>query len=210
QRHTRRRPPTPPLRAPPARARPPLTPPGSGGAGRGAAGPAGPPAWLPRYDVCIDLDVAGHRAGVRMRATWTNPHPAPTRQLVFNAHSRYVVPGDQVGFMAKTLEILRLGPSEALGAREPACEIHKVTLDSGRDLPFHYEGDTKTSLVVPLPGPVGPGESVTVVLDLTMHLPQKQGRWGQWAGVTYLSNWLPVFAFYGDEPAPAPGRAGAG
>src|SRR5207253_3184687 len=30
----------------------------------------------------------------------------------------------------------------------------------------------------------------------------KQGRWGQWGGVSYLSNWLPVFAFYGAEAPP--------
>ena len=42
------------------------------------------------------------------------------------------------------------------------------------------------------------GQSVTLVLDLTLTLPQKMGRWGQWNGVTYLSNCLPVFAFYGD------------
>src|SRR2546430_16175338 len=32
-----------------------------------------------------------------------------------------------------------------------------------------------------------------------MHLPQKQGRWGQWQDVTFLSNWLPVLAFYDDK-----------
>src|SRR5262249_14697915 len=38
-----------------------------------------------------------------------------------------------------------------------------------------------------------------------MKLPQKQGRWGQWHGVTFLSNWLPVLAFYdehGWQPTP--------
>jgi hypothetical protein len=37
-----------------------------------------------------------------------------------------------------------------------------------------------------------------------MHLPCKQGRWGQWRDVTFLSNWLPVFAYHGDCP-PRPG-----
>ena len=30
--------------------------------------------------------------------------------------------------MAKTLEILRVNPGEELGEKEPACEVHKVTL----------------------------------------------------------------------------------
>lgn len=167
------------------------------------AGP--PPPWLPTYQVVMDLDIARHQARVQMHATWTNHHTRPTQQLVFNVHSRYVVPVGQVGLVAKTLEILRVNPGEALGYKEPPCEIHKVLLGNGPDAPalnFHFEGDTGTTLVVPLPTPVQPGQSVTVLLDLTMHLPCKQGRWGHWRDVTFLSNWLPVFAYHGDAPPP--------
>jgi hypothetical protein len=172
------------------------------------------PAHLPRYQVGIDLDVTGHKARVRMEATWINPHPDPTQQVVFNAHSRYVVPSDQIGFTAKMLEILRMTPSEAMGVKEPSLQIHRISLkppgnQPEQELPINYEGDTKTSLVVPLPFAVRQGEAVTVVLDMTMDLPQKQGRWGQWEGVTVLSNWLPVFAFYGNE-VPKPKVAVAG
>jgi hypothetical protein len=159
------------------------------------------PSYLPRYKLDIDIDVAGHVAHIRQEATWINPHRSPTQQLVFNAHSRYVVPSDQIGFMAKMLEILRVQAGEALGYSDPPLEIHQITLVTPAGpmpLKFSYEGDTKTSLVVCLPRPVAQGESVTVILDETMNLPQKQGRWGQWEGVTFLSNWLPVFAFYGD------------
>ncbi len=164
------------------------------------------PAWLPRYEVNMDLDLAGHSGRVVLRATWTNPQPLPTQQLVFNAHSRYLVPKAEVGLTAKTLELLRLAPSDSLGAKEPLLDIHRILLpdDSGASLPipFRYEGDTKTSLIVSLPRPVGPGESVTVLLEITLHLPLKQGRWGQWQGVTTLSNWLPVFAYYGPRRDP--------
>jgi hypothetical protein len=166
------------------------------------------PAWLPHYDVDIDLDVAGHQAHVRQRATWTNMHPsASTKDLVFNAHSRYIVPDKEIGFMAKMLEILRVKASEALGEKVPACDIRRITLPTPTgeiELPFHYEGDTLTSLVVNLPAEVKPGQSITVVMDFVMHLPHKQGRWGQWEGVTFLSNWLPVFAVFAD-PIPPPG-----
>ncbi len=179
-----------------------------------AALPAAIPTWLPHYEVEIDLDVAGHTAHVRQQATWTNPHAAPTRQLVFNAHSHYVVPSDQVGFMAKMLEILRVNASDALGVKDPPLELHRVGLlgyhggkspaVAGRDLAYRFEGDTNTTLVVELPETVGAGESVTVLLEFTMHLPNKVGRWGQWCGVTFLSNWLPVFAVYGHKPPPPP------
>src|SRR5947199_300146 len=82
---------------------------------------------------------------------------APTSELVFNAHSRYVVPPGQVGFMAKMLELLRMKPGEALGEKAPPLEIHAVTLaqapgtkppppGAAPELKFRYEGDTKTAL----------------------------------------------------------------
>jgi hypothetical protein len=182
------------------------------------ASPASAPAaegpgglwWLPHYDLEIDLDVAGHQARVRQRATWTNPHPQPAGQLVFNAHSHYVVPKDQVGFMAKTLEILRLDPGTTLGVKAPPLDVQAVTLlrpeaaGGPLALNFRYEGPTETTLAMDLPHPVARGESVTVLLDFVLHLPPKQGRWGQWCGVTFLSNWLPVFAVYGDKVPPPP------
>jgi hypothetical protein len=164
------------------------------------------PPWLPRYEINMDVDVAGHCVRVVQRATWINPQPLPARELVFNAHSRYVVPKADIGLTAKTLELLRLAPGDALGVKDPALDIQRIYLPDASGtpflLPFRYEGDTKTSLVVPLPRPVGPGEAVTVVLEFVLHLPPKQGRWGQWLGVTTLSNWLPVFAYYGPRRDP--------
>ncbi len=176
------------------------------------AGPAngGPPGRLPHYDLEIDLDVAGHQAHVRQWATWTNPHPAPTAQLVFNAHAHYLVPKDQVALMAKTLEILRIDPGDALGVKVYPLDVQAITLlrppEAGGPLalPFRFEGPTETTLAMDLPRPVAQGETVTVLLDFVLHLPAKQGRWGQWRGVTFLSNWLPVFAVYGDKPTPPP------
>lgn len=162
------------------------------------SGPDALPSYLPRYDLVIDLDTAAHFVRVRQTATWINPHPTPTDRVVFNAHSRYVVPSNELGLTAKTLEILRVQPSEAMGIKEPALHITSITV-GGKPRPYSYEGDTKTFLVVALERPIAQGQSVTLVLDFTFNLPQKMGRWGQWRGLTYLSNWLPVFAFYGDE-----------
>jgi hypothetical protein len=164
---------------------------------------AGMPPWLPRYDVRMDVDPAACTAKVWMRATWTNHSQRSTQKLVFNAHSRYIVPDKDIGLMAKMLEILRMNPSEALGAEIPAFDLHTMTLAATADtlpaiLSFHFEGDTGTTLVANLPRSVKPGESVTVEMDFTMHLPKKQGRWGVWCDVTTLSNWLPVFAVFED------------
>ncbi|HEV3260265.1 MAG TPA: M1 family aminopeptidase [Gemmataceae bacterium] len=185
------------------------------------------PSWLPRYDLDIRLDVGGHEALVRERVTWTNRHQRPATELVFNAHSHYKIPNGETAFLAKSVEILRMSPGEALDFEGHACEIQRVILlgvtgpaaagdrnaaraplhaapsivdpqSSILDLLFQYRADNQTALEVTLPRPVAQGESVTVELQFRMRLPQKQGRWGQWKGVTYLSNWLPVLAYYDD------------
>ncbi len=68
-----------------------------------------------------------------------------------------------------------------------------------KEVQFNYQDGDDTTLRVPLPFAVEQGESVTVDLEIKMRLPQKQWRWGQWQGVTYLTNWLPVVAVYDDE-----------
>ena len=170
------------------------------------AGSGAIPRWLPRYDLEIHLDLVNHTVHTRQQVTWTNRHQRLAADLVFNAHSHYKVPGDKVGFFAKTLEILRMTPGEALDTGGAPLQVDRVTVGAsfaqpGKEceLPFHFAGDTDTDLVVNLPQPVGPGESVTVVVWSTLRLPQKMGRWGQWEGVTYLSNWLPVVAVYDED-----------
>src|SRR5262245_13826997 len=148
------------------------------------------PAHLPRYRLSADIDVENHVVHGRLEATWTNPNSTPTNRLVFNAHARHVVPPSDVALVAKTLELLRMQPSDAMGLTEPPREIHKSTLaqPSGPalaprggahpppppPLTFSYEGMTKTDLVVPLPHEVRQNQSVTVVIDFTLTLPQKQ------------------------------------
>jgi hypothetical protein len=184
------------------------------GASRASAGE--PPPWLPRYDLAIRLDTDRGLVSAAQRVTWTNSQPRPARQLVFNAHARYTIPDEDTALLAKTVEILRMAPREALSFDGPALEVqkasvvrsplsvasHKSATDYGlrtTDLTFHYQDDNPTALVVPLPFAVMPGESVTVDLNFTLRLPRKKGRWGQWNGITMLAQWLPVVAYYGQE-----------
>ncbi|MFQ3648711.1 MAG: M1 family aminopeptidase [Gemmataceae bacterium] len=156
------------------------------------------PAYLPRYDLVIDLDVKNRQAQVQQVATWTNPHETPTDRVVLVAHARYVVPEKEIGFTAKTLEILRVRPSEAMGIVAPPLKLHALRVE-GQSARYTVEGDTQTTLVVPLGRPLGKGQSIRLTLDFTLDLPAKMGRWGQWDGITTLSNWLPIFAYYGPE-----------
>jgi hypothetical protein len=170
------------------------------------------PPWLPRYDVDIQIAPQDHLVVVKECITWTNPHQVPTDRIVFNAHSAYTVPDKDIGLLAKSLEILRLAPKDALDFKGPPCQVKAVQLpgdpEHGRPplpLAFHFQEKVDTALEVQLPFAVGPGQSVTLDMDFTLRLPQRQGRWGQWKGVTFLAQWLPVVAYYDDQgwqPAP--------
>lgn len=190
------------------------------------------PAWLPRYQLDIQLEIDQHLALVHQRVTWTNRHACETNKLIFNVHSHFKLPDKDVGITAKMVEILRMMPSEAMDLDGHACEIRKVVfvemakvadskspqpdsdallppprilLNEKTELNFQYQASSDTTLEVALPRAVKQGESVTVDLEFVMRLPNKQGRWGQWEGVTFLSNWLPVLAVYDDngwQPVP--------
>jgi hypothetical protein len=92
----------------------------------------------------------------------------------------------------------REGPAVELPAPRPVPSFT-------RDLPFAFQEKINTALEVTLPAVVRQGESVTLELAFTLRLPQTQGRWGQWRGVTFLAQWLPVLAVYdehGWQPVP--------
>jgi len=171
-----------------------------------ASGPV-PSPGLPRYELHIAIDTAGHRVDVRERVTWVNGTSRATDQIVFNFYPHYQLPAAERSSIAKTFEALRLQPSLALdrgglhgtvnGARLLAAG--GKSLDRPPPLPFEYDADNTTSLRFKLPQVVRPGETVTVELDCTIRLPNKQGRWGQWKGVTFLTNALPLLAYYDDS-----------
>ena len=173
-------------------------------AGTGPCRAAEPPPWLPHYDLSIQLDVANGKALVRQRVTWHNRHHRATNELIFNAHSHYAIPAKDMFLGAKTVELLRMSPSETLDLDGPCLNIDHVLL-GGVDLPFHYLPEDPTALRVELPLQIAEGDSVAVELCFSFRLPHKQGRWGQWRGISYLSNWLPMLSVYdelGWHPVP--------
>ncbi|MER3415137.1 MAG: aminopeptidase [Gemmataceae bacterium] len=157
------------------------------------------PEWLPEYQMDVKLDIDQRKVSVRQRVRWTNMSKQATSQLVFNAYARYKIPEGEVALLAKTLELLRAPPSEAIDNVGRRLRIERVTDAQGRPLPFHFREDLQTALIVELAAPVRPSETVTVVLEFTLDLPEKQGRWGHWRGVTYLVNWYPIVAYYDDQ-----------
>src|SRR5207249_6457056 len=97
---------------------------------------AGPPAWLPNYDLDMNLELDKHQALVHLRVTWTNRHQRPASEIVLNAHSHYKIPGG-VGLLAKTVELLRNVPGDAIYSRGHALDVHEHGIHlSDAELPF--------------------------------------------------------------------------
>lgn len=168
------------------------------------------PRWLPQYDLHVHINVEQHLVSVRQRVQWTNHLNIPVQTIVFNNHSHYAIPDADIGVLAKTLEFLRLAPSDAMDFNGPPCHIDEVkVLSQGNTpalpVPFGYLPENATALEVKLPGVVEPGQTINLEMAFSLRLPQRQGRWGQWRGVTFLAQWLPLVAYHNGktwEPTP--------
>ncbi|MCS7166296.1 MAG: M1 family aminopeptidase [Gemmatales bacterium] len=170
----------------------------------GERSPYAIPEWLPRYHFNVFLDIKSRNVYVRQQVTFINRHNRPASELVFNVYPRYKAEGKELTLLAKTLELLRTPYKEALDAEGQRLTVHRVWLGD-QPLAFQWREDLTTALIVPLPKPVQKHEAVTVVLDYTLSLPEMQGRWGHYRGVTMLTNWYPVLAYYdeaGWHPVP--------
>jgi hypothetical protein len=163
----------------------------------GVASAQTPAPDLPRYEMQVRFDTNAKTVHLRERVTWTNRHARPTNELIFTVYPLYRMPEKDVGLLAKTVEILRQSPSVALDTG-PAGRLNGVRID-GKDVAHVTRSDMMTAVIVPLPAPVGQGQSVTVELDYTLELPHKQGRWGHWDDVCYMNNWHPQLAVYDEK-----------
>lgn len=153
---------------------------------------------LPRYGLKINWDTAQHKVDLQQTITWTNRATVPTSEIVLNFYPHYRIPEGDYLLLAKTLELLRLDPRDGIDRHGRAGVIHAIK-SNGQPLEYHYQNDNPTAFTAKLPKPVGAGESVTIEVNATIHLPNKQGRWGYWQGINYLTNALPVVAFYDDR-----------
>lgn len=173
-----------------------------------AADPPKPPIQ-PQYDLDITLDPAARRATVRERVTWTNTTRNALAQIAFNFYPHYTVPKDEALLFSKTYELLRLQPSLGIDRAGKMGDIktaHLIT-PTGAPVPLKWSYDEKntTSLRFNLPADLPPGAAVTVELVCEVRLPNKQGRWGHYEGVTNLTNALPLVAVCDDtgwKPTP--------
>ena len=168
----------------------------------GRAADVTPPPNLPQYDLDISFDAATHRATIRERVTWTNTTRTATDQLAFNFYPHFQVPAGEALLFAKTLELLRLQPSLGIDRDGKMGDVKSAALIRPGvpplPLKWSYEEKNPTALRFDLPAPLPPGQTVVVELVCEVRLPNKQGRWGYYEGVTYLTNALPLVAVCDD------------
>jgi Peptidase family M1 domain len=160
------------------------------------------PDTLPKYDLQIVLDTTLHRADFRLAVEWTNRSEKPTNEIHFNFYPQYRIPDGDHLLLAKTLELLRMNPSDGIDRAGRHGRLDRIALTGTggtKPLAFHYRHDNPSAVVVELPVPVSPGATVSLVLDGAVFLPNKQGRWGHWQGIHSLANALPVVAFHDDS-----------
>lgn len=153
------------------------------------------PEGLPLYDLDVRIEPDQRLVLASERVQFTNRGTAPVQELVFHVYPRYRVPDDHGALLAKTIEYLRLSPEEAMDRQGRRLTIDRARVD-GHEVPFRYDPELDTILIIPLPRPVPPGDRVVADLDFRLDLPSKWGRWGHHKGVTYLANWYPVLAYH--------------
>ncbi len=156
----------------------------------------------PQYDLDISIDDTTHRATIRERVTWINTTKTAADQLVFNFYPHFQVPAGESLLFAKTLELLRLQPSLGIDRHGKAGNVSSAHLLAANSAPtslsYSYDEKNTTALRFSLPNAVQPGQSVTIELVCDILLPNKQGRWGYYEGVTFLTNALPLLAVCDD------------
>src|SRR5262249_44188717 len=134
-----------------------------------------------------------------------NTHSRSTDVLILHFYPHFRIPRDDELLLAKTLELLRLNPSFAIDREGRVGHIEKVTLAGTprdgpeRTLPHRFRESNQTALEVELPRALAAGESISITVEGTIRLKEKQGRWGTWEGVTFLVNAMPVVAYYDDR-----------
>src|SRR5690349_18193523 len=136
------------------------------------------PAGLPSYSLNVRLDTACRKAVATQTVVWTNTGCAPTQDLVFHVIPRHRPNPRQHMLFERTLESLRMDAREAFDKEGRRTTINSVKLKDGADLPFTFDEECDTHMIVKLPAEVPPGAAVSIVLDWSLDIPCLQGRVG--------------------------------
>ena len=123
----------------------------------------------------------GRIVKARERVVFTNRSKVPVTELIFHVYPRYQVPEKDRIKLAKTMEVLRLSPEEALDASGRRMDVLRVFVgNQPRPVRVRSQGWHDPGRPARPPGPAG-GTAVAAI-DFTVELPEKWGRWGELPG----------------------------
>jgi hypothetical protein len=176
---------------------------------------ADPAALSPRnanYEVAVTLDPNTKMLDGRQILTWRNIQDRPTDELWFhlywnawkNNQSTWILEarrrgrGDRFKKVARDdwsyLEVrsARLLPGTGYSEADLTASMRFEAPDDGNP-------DDRTVLVVPLPAPVGPGETIKVEMDWKAKIPRTFSRTGFRGNYFFFAHWFPKLGVFEEE-----------
>lgn len=158
----------------------------------------------PQYLMKIRLDTARRHVSVNQVVKWTNPGSVATDRLVFQVTANHKLTDKMIAAGERTVESLRLQPENSIDYEGRRFHLNTATCNE-QNVNWSFDREHDTHLILHLPKPVAPGESVEVELNFWIDIPTVMGRLGQHKDVTNLLNWYPVLAVFGNnnwQPVP--------
>lgn len=151
------------------------------------------PEGLPEYNLDSRLDLKKLKVTTVQTVKYHNRTGVAQTELVFHVYPKFKVKPENKLKLAKTLEVLRLGPDEAIDSKGDRARIQSIEVGGNRLEP-RFEGDDQTVMVVELPAPLEAGQSLEIKIDFDLDLPTQWGRWSHHQDITTLVNWYPVLS----------------
>ena len=155
-------------------------------------------AKRPQYHLEVRLDTDQRRVSVQQTVRWTNPGTAFTDQLVFQVTANHKLSKKMIAAGERTVESLRLEPENSIDYQGRRFHMNAASC-ADQSISWHFSDDDDTHLVLKLPAPVSPGQSIEIHLNYWVDIPTVMGRLGQYKEVTNLLNWYPVLAVFRDN-----------
>ncbi|MEW5981122.1 MAG: M1 family metallopeptidase [Acidobacteriota bacterium] len=173
---------------------------------------AHPGAWSPRnasYSIDVRLDHASRTLSGRAILTWRNVASVPTSELRFHLYYN-AWRNSESTWMREA----RLRGSSAQAPRPGDwgwMDVSQVRLLTGATEPVDLTGRTRfiapddgnpsdrTVLMVPLPAPVAPGDTINVEVAWTSKVPRTFSRTGTIGSYYFLAQWFPKLGVLEDS-----------
>jgi hypothetical protein len=179
------------------------------------AAPAAPPPdaepvlseRIANYQIEVKLDVAQKMLEGTEIISWRNVHRVPASELRF--HLYWNAWKDERSSWLREDRLRERPRGRPRGPRDSAwCEVTSIHLlaDDGRetnltaamrfDAPDDGNPDDQTVLVVPLPAPVAPGQSLRVRVAWKAKIPRTIARTGYRGNFFFLAHWFPALGVW--------------